>query len=296
MSWSWIILRQQVSKPQPTHPLTPASVTSIASHQARTSLTQSCRICNRNRYKTYFCWIDNVYSHRSTQPLKRGGGNATAYYYDCRLKGRPAGGSPSSSANKKANEDVDNHPGPPKKKRKRKSRPLNQCSVKVKLTYYLGGPGCSLESVLRDHDGGGLAPDSGPVKDALARGVTGERPFWVMQRIVNHNGVKTEEERGKEQGDEADGRESKRRKANDSTRHTHTLDRSDEIKKCSVLREHAARLQQARKRERGKWMSTGEAAKTVENRSQEAPVKFYSACFWYVSSLLYFSHLSCGKK
>jgi hypothetical protein len=73
-----------------------------------------------NRFQTYFPHIDNVYSHRSTQKYKRK--PFISHYWDCRLKGRPAGTPKSDDPNKK--------------KRKRVARERDLCDVKIKITEY----------------------------------------------------------------------------------------------------------------------------------------------------------------
>lgn len=121
------------------------------------------RACSSNlvptRYETYFPWIDNVYSHRSTQEYKRTA--LVTRYYDCRLKGRPSGTQKSDDPNKK--------------KRKRVARARDLCDVKIKITKYPAGSAAELRA------GDGIVMDTKAREEALER--IGDRPFWVMQRI-----------------------------------------------------------------------------------------------------------------
>ncbi|KAI5808718.1 hypothetical protein DFH27DRAFT_540784 [Peziza echinospora] len=68
-------------------------------------------------WDTYWPYIDNVWSHRSTQRSKKG--PFVTHYYDCRLKGRPPG--------TPVNQD------PNKKKRKRTARERDLCEMKIKI-------------------------------------------------------------------------------------------------------------------------------------------------------------------
>jgi hypothetical protein len=67
-------------------------------------------------------------------------------------------------------------------------------------------------------------------------------------------------------------------------RHKHTLEKSDDIKKNSVLRWIAAQEKEVRKaaavvRPVG-YKATGLAAVTVRKRSREADLTLYASCFW----------------
>ena len=91
-----------------------------------------------HRWNTYWPHIDNVWSHRSTQASKNniagsnnniGGGHPVkTHYYDCRLKGRPSGGTASSLSNGGGGGDAN------RKKRKRASRERDLCDMKIKVT------------------------------------------------------------------------------------------------------------------------------------------------------------------
>lgn len=92
-----------------------------------------------HRWNTYWPHIDNVWSHRSTQASKSniGGSNGVGgnfpiktHYYDCRLKGRPSGGTASL-----VNSGADGGGGDAnRKKRKRASRERDLCDMKIKVT------------------------------------------------------------------------------------------------------------------------------------------------------------------
>jgi len=119
---------------------------------------------HRHRFETYFPWVDNVYSHRSTQQYKRK--PFITHYWDCRLKGRPPGTAKSDD--------------PAKKKRKRLARERDQCDVKIKITQYTAG--AALEPPANDL----------PISEGAALGdimvCLQGKPFWTIQRI-NGNGM-----------------------------------------------------------------------------------------------------------
>ncbi|KAK3330320.1 hypothetical protein B0H66DRAFT_611767 [Apodospora peruviana] len=121
-------------------------------------------VLSQEEFETYFPWVDNVYSHRSTQRYKRK--PFVTHYWDCRLKGRPPGTAKSDDPNKK--------------KRKRLARERDQCNVKIKITEYSAGAIPELQT-----NDAGIA-DSSTLGDAMAC-VQG-RPFWTIQRI-NGNGM-----------------------------------------------------------------------------------------------------------
>ena len=176
---------------------------------------------NASRFQTYFPHVDNVYSHRSTQRHKRK--PFVSSYWDCRLKGRPPGTPKSTDPNKK--------------KRKRSARERDLCDVKIKITEY--SPGARLvmsslghdatdadaESLFAPEDGfaapsaqlqpfGVLAPTD--VNMGNVPGANGERYYTIM-RVNGSNG------NGKNDGKPGP--------------HKHTLEDSDRVKKCSVVRE-----------------------------------------------------------
>ena len=114
-----------------------------------------------SRFNTYFPWVDNVYSHRSTQVYQRK--RCLTHYYDCRMKGRPSGTPKSDDPNKK--------------KRKRTARERDLCDVKIKITEYPAGSAADLR------DGDGAALDGRVLQEALARLRDG--PLRVIRRINN---------------------------------------------------------------------------------------------------------------
>jgi hypothetical protein len=114
----------------------------------------------------YFPWIDNVYSHRSSQNYKRK--TLVTRYFDCRMKGRPSGTPRSNDPNKK--------------KRKRGARQLDLCDVKIKITEYPAGSTAELRQT-----GESIGLRRSALEEALARGQDG--PYRVMQRI-NGGGMK----------------------------------------------------------------------------------------------------------
>ncbi|KAI9882513.1 MAG: hypothetical protein M1823_005744 [Watsoniomyces obsoletus] len=170
------------------------------------------------RFHTYFPYVDNVYSHRSTQRYKRK--PFVSHYWDCRLKGRPPGTPKSDDPNKK--------------KRKRVARQRDLCDVKIKITEYAAGQAL-------DHGGFSMAPPSASLDPESPTGffasgqassafgvltptsafppghpaLTGNK-YYTIQR-VNGNG-------GNGKADGVPGP------------HQHTLADSDRIKKSSVLR------------------------------------------------------------
>jgi glutathione S-transferase len=111
------------------------------------------------RYDTYFPWVDNVYSHRTSQSASKRG--LVTRYFDCRLKGRPSGTPKSQDPNKK--------------KRKRTARPLDLCDVRIKITEYPAGSAGELMAV-----GHTIGLDTDLVKVAVSR--IQDRPFRVIQR------------------------------------------------------------------------------------------------------------------
>lgn len=174
------------------------------------------------RFLTYFPHVDNVYSHRSTQRYKRK--PFISHYWDCRLKGRPAGTPKSDDPNKK--------------KRKRHARERDLCDVKIKITEYFPGARSMMGpdfAATDDSSHNIFSPDEqfGPSLhqeqqsqpfDMLASvdgapSITAENnggKYYTIQR-VNGNG-------GNGKGDGVAGP------------HKHTLEESDRVKKNSVTR------------------------------------------------------------
>lgn len=185
-------------------------------------------VCLPSRFDTYFAHVDNVYSHRSTQKYKNR--PFVSHYWDCRLKGRPAG-TPKST-------------DPSKKKRKRVARERDLCDVKIKITEYL--PGATREDVLQhlsqqpqqeglqkvnrlftSHQSRGALSNSRtqwstePPPILLSADGTIGTSFYTIQRV---NGSGTTGNGGDGVDEEGDGR------------HKHTLEESDRVKKNSVMR------------------------------------------------------------
>ncbi|KAF2422372.1 hypothetical protein EJ08DRAFT_701665 [Tothia fuscella] len=174
-------------------------------------------VLSEEQFQIYFPHVDNVYSHRSTQKYKKK--PFISHYWDCRLKGRPAGTPKSDDPNKK--------------KRKRVARERDLCDVKIKITEYLPGAtredisthlnqqprndGVSAEDVLRTVQATIGAPNGWSPSNAIFRGDMNETNvrFYTIQRV---NGT------GPNSKDESAGS------------HRHSLDESDRIKKNSVLR------------------------------------------------------------
>ena len=107
----------------------------------------------------YFPWVDNIYSHRTSQTASKRG--LVTRYFDCRLKGRPSGTPKSQDPNKK--------------KRKRTVRPLDLCDVRIKITEY---PASSVGELTAICNSIGL--NSEQVEAAASR--IRDRPFRVIQR------------------------------------------------------------------------------------------------------------------
>lgn len=199
----------------------------------------------QKRYETYFPWVDNVYSHRSTQRYKRK--PFVTHYWDCRLKGKPPGTAKSDDPNKK--------------KRKRVARKRDQCDVKIKITEYLAGASLDHQAQPNNKDAPFVVgADGTSLGDLMAR-VQG-KPFWTIQRI---NGSVASGAGGDSKAET----------------HRHNLEMSDEIKKNSVLRWIAAREKEAKKSTKpSRWRATGDAAITVKHHTGESRIKFFASCFW----------------
>jgi len=176
-----------------------------------------------SRFQTYFPHADNIYSHRSTQRYKAK--PFVSHYFDCRLKGRPAGTPKSDDPNKK--------------KRKRLARERDLCDVKIKITeFFVGATKDDIQGHLN------LQPRSSDLRaedilakvntdavatsqqsfDSVMGGIataektnTASRRFYTIQR-VNGTGA------GGTRGEQI------------CPNHRHTLEDSDKIKKNSIIR------------------------------------------------------------
>ncbi|KXX79089.1 Glutathione S-transferase U19 [Madurella mycetomatis] len=117
------------------------------------------------QFAIYFTWVDNVYSHRSTQQYKRK--RLVTHYYDCRMKGRPPGRSKPDDSNNK-------------KKRKRTARGRDLCDVKIKITEYPAGSASDLQA------GDGVALNGSALAEALT--ILQSQRLFLIQR-TNGNGT-----------------------------------------------------------------------------------------------------------
>ncbi|TID21762.1 SAICAR synthase-like protein [Venturia nashicola] len=219
-------------------------------------------VVSEDDFQIYFPHVDNVYSHRSTQRYKNK--SFISHYWDCRLKGRPAGTAKSDDPNKK--------------KRKRVARERDLCDVKIKITEYL--PGATRDEI-QNHlsqqprkEAVGLEQlvamvDASPAvfwNTGLAGYGQITRRFYTLQR-VNGTGPSGREEGGGP--------------------HRHGIDDSDKIKKNSVERWMARGSKEAPKRkarfvlEKKSYhtKATGAALATVKKHSKEQNLKLYGGCF-----------------
>jgi hypothetical protein len=185
-----------------------------------------------------------VYSHRSTQKYKRK--PFISHYWDCRLKGRPAGTPKSEDPNKK--------------KRKRVARERDLCDVKIKITEYL--PGATREDIATHlsqqpkNDGVSAEHLLATIQATIARNgdwdnnnpvfaanfIQTNVRFYTIQR-VNGTGPN-----GKEEG--AGG-------------HRHSLEESDRIKKNSVVR----------------WMQKNDRGEKPQSIKKKPPVSYSFSSF-----------------
>ncbi|TLD34864.1 hypothetical protein E2P81_ATG05029 [Venturia nashicola] len=236
-------------------------------------------VVSEDDFQIYFPHVDNVYSHRSTQRYKNK--SFISHYWDCRLKGRPAGTAKSDDPNKK--------------KRKRVARERDLCDVKIKITEYL--PGATRDEI-QNHlsqqprkEAVGLEQlvamvDASPAvfwNTGLAGYGQITRRFYTLQR-VNGTGPSGREEGGGP--------------------HRHGIDDSDKIKKNSVERWMARGSKEPAKRKARFVLSppalrqmpgtndtksqekksyhtkaTGAALATVKKHSKEHNLKLYGGCF-----------------
>ncbi|KAK0672822.1 putative glutathione S-transferase [Cercophora samala] len=203
-------------------------------------------LLSNDEYDTYFPWIDNIYSHRSTQRYKSK--PCTAHYYDCRLKGRPSG-------TKKSDD-------PLKKKRKRNVRELNLCEVKIKITKYEPGSTAELQTAATNN------PELG---QALARIRQQNQGFYTFERI---NGSVTN---GLGDGKPAMHKHdlAKSDEIKKSTRHRELNEQERERKRAKREKD----MKRLPKPTSSPWKATGPAAETVKKHAKEGLIKFYASCF-----------------
>ncbi|EEY19006.1 conserved hypothetical protein [Verticillium alfalfae VaMs.102] len=208
-------------------------------------------VLTNEQYNTYFPHVDNVYSHRSSQKYKRK--PFVSHYYDCRLKGRPPGTPKSDDPNKK--------------KRKRAVRELNQCDVKIKITEYFPG------ATLHDLDDGTYTPVNMP-QSALSSG--SDRRFRVLPAEAND--VPTDVGRDGQKFYTIQRVNGHLSGSGIAGPHRHTLARSDEVKKNSVLR-FLAKQEQAAKKIQTSRKASEAAAATIRKHSKDCDTKFFAACY-----------------
>ncbi|KAK4197468.1 putative glutathione S-transferase [Triangularia verruculosa] len=203
-------------------------------------------LLTNEEYQTYFPWIDNIYSHRSTQRYKSK--PFVAHYYDCRLKGRPSG-------TKKSDD-------PTKKKRKRNARGLDLCDVKIKITKYEAGAGAELQSANMNN------PE---LEQALARVRAQDQVFWTFQRINGSvtNGIGD----GKPATHKHDLARSDEIKK--STRHRELAELERERKRSKRDKD----MKRPPKPPPLPWKASGPAADTEKRHLKGGAIKFYASCF-----------------
>ncbi|KAK0737677.1 hypothetical protein B0T21DRAFT_286491 [Apiosordaria backusii] len=206
-------------------------------------------LLSNEEYNTYFPWIDNIYSHRSTQHYKSK--PFSAHYYDCRLKGRPSG-------TKKSDD-------PSKKKRKRNPRGLDLCDVKIKITKYEPGAAAELQSADR------AAMNNPGFEQALARIRNQDQGFYTFQRINGSvtNGVGD----GKPATHKHDLARSDEIKK--STRHRELAEQERQRKRSKREKD----MKRPPKPSALPWKATGLAADTAKKHAKDGAIKFYASCF-----------------
>ncbi|KAK4682079.1 hypothetical protein QC764_113870 [Podospora pseudoanserina] len=241
------------SPAQPTshhgHGVTPLREESSAVKAWRQKLfdLEDMVLLSNEEYETYFPWIDNIYSHRSTQQYKSK--PFEAKYYDCRLKGRPSG-------TKKSDD-------PLKKKRKRNARGLGLCDVKIKITKYEPGSTAELEAAATNN------PELG---QALARIRHQDQVFYTFQRI---NGSVTN---GVGDGKPAEHKHDLARsdQIKKSTRHRELAEQERERKRSKRQKDVK---RPPKPSSLSPWKATGLAAETAKKHAKEGVIKFYASCF-----------------
>ncbi|KIW06987.1 uncharacterized protein PV09_02645 [Verruconis gallopava] len=214
-------------------------------------------ILTEEEFQIYFPHVDNVYSHRSTQEYKKK--PFVSHYYDCRLKGRPAGTPKSDDPNKK--------------KRKRVARERDLCDVKIKITEYL--PGATRDEIAthlsQQPRGDGINAEAllQRVQGAIGQSLQSGAPMQVTKRFYTIQRVNGTGPNAKE---------------GENGRHKHTIEESDRIKKNSVIRWLAMQDREKRKAKPSEkktyhTKATGPALGTVKKHSKDHPLKLYGSCF-----------------
>ncbi|KAK0730605.1 hypothetical protein B0H67DRAFT_562264 [Lasiosphaeris hirsuta] len=196
-------------------------------------------ILSQEEFETYFPWVDNIYSHRSSQQYKRK--PLVTHYWDCRMKGRPPGTPKSLNPNRK--------------KRKRQIRERDLCDVKIKISEYQAG--CSVDT-LEVHSIGEVSSISGELIGALIR--FQGRPFWTIERIngsiMNGTGY---------------GPPGKHRHSLEKSDEI----KKSSVQRWLAARE----LEAKRNTGPSPWKASGNAAVTAKRHSKEDDLKLYAACF-----------------
>ncbi|KAE9981170.1 hypothetical protein EG328_011846 [Venturia inaequalis] len=213
-------------------------------------------------FQIYFPHVDNVYSHRSTQKYKKK--PFISQYWNCRLKGRPAGTAKSDDPNKK--------------KRKRVARERDLCDVKIKITEYL--PGATRDEI-QNHLSQQPRREAIGLEQLVAMVDSSPAVFWntgpagygqITRRFYTLQRVNGTGPSGREEG---------------GGPHRHGIEDSDKIKKNSVERWMARSGKEVPKRKAPVVLekksyhtkATGAALATVKKHSKEHSLKLYGGCF-----------------
>ncbi|RPA99350.1 hypothetical protein L873DRAFT_1684110 [Choiromyces venosus 120613-1] len=237
---------------------------------------------------TYWPYVDNIWSHRSTQRSKKG--PFQTHYYDCRLKGRPPG--------TPQNQD------PNKKKRKRTARERDLCDMKIKVveTIVEDGSGVGKTFTIERVRKEGL-PQRARIGDPTDVGGEGSAADGqaLEQQLEDVMGLGMGDELQLNDSGVGDGPHSlgilASNKAVDMDQygipgllgevHRHTLEESDRIKKCTVEREGIKRQKEMKKVQFGgkstqrtyHKKASGQALQTVKRHSKPNELKLFGSCF-----------------
>ncbi|KAB8338964.1 hypothetical protein FH972_021903 [Carpinus fangiana] len=232
----------------------------------------------QDEFETYFRYVDNVYSHRSTQRYKRN--PFIAQYWDCRLKGRPPGTRKSEDPNKK--------------KRKRVARERDQCDVKIKIVEFF--PGVVVQS---GFDAAMCTAASEDARETVAPGTTEftthppvatsaistthsvPEPGWTMP-LTSAGGMSIPEASAAGQkiytilrvngGAAGDG--------GTPSSHRHSLEYSDKVKRNSVARERLKDEREKKKIQKTYHKkASGPALDTVKRHSRDETLVMFGSCF-----------------
>ncbi|KAH8148611.1 uncharacterized protein LAJ45_07322 [Morchella importuna] len=217
---------------------------------------------SEEEWSTYWPYVDNIWSHRSTQKSKKG--PFQTHYYDCRLKGRPPG--------TPQNQD------PNKKKRKRTARERDLCDMKIKVIETFGGPAgrtFTIERVRKEGLAGRVRvgdPGGDDVLDGMGMGGMGG---MVLDGSggAGDDGVAGSEVMGA-------GLDQYGLPGMLGEVHRHSLEESDRIKKCTVEREGIKRQKEMKKVQKTyPKKASGQALQTVKRHSKPNELKLFGSCF-----------------